>query len=332
MSLSSTGHEPRVEDLVFEVICARARQTFAPLPVASLRGLLGRCALRPRDLKSLGERPVDMLIGENLQVGDGRTLGALFASAAIRRASQLPARGREVFVARLEELVAAMHERTNIRFPGKVSAILPERNRNEVTFGGDFPTQNDPAKPRETAMEAFLHNLPPIRPMRPPNQRKLRSLPPPSKTAPPASCRRFLRTDPSPQHQRVAHLIWMALELPPVDRARPSVPALELSWTPEDARPLADVRRHRPRSASAVLTAGGYAPNGQRPRNWTRMLSMAAGLTACVLGLPVALEGLATRSPALVATGAALTVAGLGLDAALTVLGPRLRGSRRKFE
>ena len=319
---------PKVEDLVFEVVCARARQTFAPLPIASLRGLLGRCEVRPRDLKVLGPRPVEMLVGEGLQGGDGVRLGNIFAAAAIRRVASLPPRGREVFVVRLTELVAVMHERTAIRFPGDVRGILPRTVQdNAVTMGGNFAAPAE-ASGLDEAMEALLHNLPPIRPMRPPRRRQERAIGLPRGRRATATCRRFLRP-PRPTALDRAPLVMLGLELPTIDVPPPVPREPSLTWEGASLPRLTRVRRMRSRTAQAILAADGRDATGARPGRWTRPAALAAGAFACLFGLPVALEGVLVRDPVWVALGTALAVGGLGLDAVLTVLGPRIFSPRK---
>jgi hypothetical protein len=132
--------DPRLEELVFEVVCARGRQGFAPLPIASLRGLLGRCGLRPRDLAALGEHPGELLCGDRLLPEEAATLSTLFANAAARRSARLPAEGKRAFIQRLEILVEGMEAQTDLRFPRAVKTLLVGREEVIQALSSHLPT------------------------------------------------------------------------------------------------------------------------------------------------------------------------------------------------
>ena len=312
-TIQAEALDPRLEDLVFDVICARARRNFDALPIPALRGMMSRVGLRPFHLKALGARPLDILNGSDTSGAEGALMGSLFASAAARKSASIAEPGREAFLARLEALVSRMHERTSYRFKGDIRACCSDAaGQHEDTDGMALPE----------VLETLLRSLPPITPVRPPRRPAMPQIAPP-KPPPLETCRRGLSLDrhPPPAVARHSSLALLEALLPPLEAPAPAKPEHETNF---DYEPMCAPRLSRAhpialRSPSWFLAAEGLTPKGRRRLSTAGVGAMICLLVGSLGGIPMIMEGIVARSAPLVGGGATLLLLGVGAELGLRV-------------
>jgi len=307
-----TASPEPLSDFVYQVLCVRARRDLAPLDAPSMRGLLQRNGLRPADLLAIARKPLDVL---NLDDGDERANGqisALFTEAVVRHGEPLKLEARARYVARIAEVIRALHGRTPYRFTAPDDRA-PLMVHVQIAFAAGLPLEPEPVHALLRRALVPPAPLPPWTPAPPP------SVPRPAPTSPPR-----LRVAPPPVPVASAAdvdglVLGAVLELACVSRPTQLPTWHDAPWPHVTLTPCPPpalglnlpilIPETRDFLAEAMLT-----PEGTPVWRWRSVAAPISGVVGGGVGLVLLLEALVDRNLWLGVAGGATLVVGIGLD------------------